>query len=153
MRYTRDPISEWWDGPAVALLRRAYEQPGKWTGVYQPAPSQGNRLLARAAGVQLGKRDKWGENRWTRSFKRAIYWNFKQDMMGVPDDQRPALEYRHGPMVKLTGQARKRQLVEVRVMAGGPAVEEAYAKLARRRKAFTREPALQSTIADRDWEG
>lgn len=75
MPWQRDPVSVWFDGPARRVLESAYERKGQWVGRYlaPPTPAQLARLAV--LGINPYERDRWGEYRWVRAFKRAVFWN------------------------------------------------------------------------------
>ena len=62
------------DGRAVTLVNRAYAVKGSWAGAYVPPP--GPRAMAWMArrGISPYERDRWGEIRFLRAFKRAVFW-------------------------------------------------------------------------------
>jgi hypothetical protein len=62
------------DRPAAALLRRAYAAPGTWTATWLAPPGPGWRRWAAREGIDLEETDRWGEVRWVRGFKRAVYY-------------------------------------------------------------------------------
>ena len=72
--FRRDPLSVPFDGKAVRLLRRAYDVKGAWAGDYLPPPGPRARLWAAAQGIDLMSRDRWGELRYIRAYKRAVFW-------------------------------------------------------------------------------
>jgi hypothetical protein len=67
------------DGPARRLITRAYADKGEWTGTYIPPPGPKARawMAAQAPPIVPYERDRWGELRFIRSFKRAVFWNVK----------------------------------------------------------------------------
>lgn len=162
----RDPLSEWFDRSAVAYLRRAYDHYGEWTGLYLPQPSVDQRAAAALIGIwSLGERDKWGEVRWVRAFKRSVYWHHKR--YGYSGDFRPgqarasdqpgtALEWQTGQLVYKAGWPQRRWAIRIRVLPGGAAAAAAVADTVPASKRWIgpagRATALQSTPADRDWE-
>jgi hypothetical protein len=72
--YQRDPLSIRFDDRAVRLVARAYRVKGSWAGDFIPPP--GPRALAWMAwmGIQPWERDRWGELRFIRAYKRACFW-------------------------------------------------------------------------------
>lgn len=167
MPLSRDPVSVWFDPAAVRLLVRAYAGRGQWTGVYLAPPSPLQRAHAARIGVwDLAEKDKWGEVRWVRAFKRSVYWNHR--MYGYAGDFRPgeqrisdragtSLEWQTGQRVLKAGWPARRWAIRIQVHPGGQAAEtaaDAKVPAARRWIGPGGQPtALQSTIADRDWEG
>lgn len=154
----RDPVSEQFDGAARKLLRRAYANPGHWTGTYLGRPPAVWRAWAAFHGIGLEGRDRWGEVRWVRAFKRSVYWNLA--WYGGAAELRPgrrtakggakALVWETGKLVMKPGWPGRRYAIRVKLMPGGQA---AYAAVAREKQArrYTENPAYQSTLADRDY--
>jgi hypothetical protein len=157
MPATRDPISEWFDPAAVRLLRRAYANREQWTGVYLAPPTIEQRMSAGAEGIwDLGERDRWGEVRWVRAFKRSVYWHLKH--FGYHDGlhlgQRRtsawpavALEWETGDRVLRAGWPTRRWAIRVAVHDRGTA---SYRRAVDEGK-YWPGTGLQSTPADRDW--
>ena len=155
----RDPLSEWFDGAARNLITRAYANKGSWTGVYLAPPTPLQRAHAARLGIyDLGERDRWGEVRWVRAYKRAVYYQLKHH--GWSDAPRweenrvsawPAvsLQWETGRRVLKSGWPSRRWAIRVRLHSGGAAA----------RKAVEDKPpsqrwvgsGLQSTQADHDW--
>jgi hypothetical protein len=156
---TRDPLSEWFDPAARRLIERAYASRGQWTGVYLAPPTPLQRAHAARLGFyDLAERDRWGEQRWPRAFKRAVYWNLKKHgWHDRPrwDDWRAsawpavALEWQTGARVLRPGWPSRRWAVRVRLHDGGSAASRA----ARAKPAAERwvDTGRQSTVGDRDW--
>jgi hypothetical protein len=156
---TRDPLSEWFDAAALRLLQRAYTAKGQWTGVYLAPPTVPQRARAAAYGfpdLTVG-RDRWGEVRWVRAFKRSAYWNLAR--FGYSDTLRPgqyrasefaavAMQWETGQRVLKTGWPSRRWAVRVRIHQHG---DPAKVPESRRWVIGDRPTDLQSTIADRDW--
>ena len=74
MAYRRDPLSVHFDGKARALVARAYAVKGAWAGDLLPPPGPRARLWMLGQGIDPYERDKWGELRFIRSYKRACFW-------------------------------------------------------------------------------
>lgn len=74
MAYQRDPLSVRFDPRAVVLVRRAYEVRGAWAGVYLPPPGPRARAWMAYQGIDPYERDRWGELRYIRGFKRSVFW-------------------------------------------------------------------------------
>ena len=84
----RDPLSEWFDGKSRELLRRAYARREQWTGSYLAPPTPEQRARASLMGIyNLYERDRWGEVRWVRAYKRSVYYQMKRH--GSADAFRP----------------------------------------------------------------
>jgi hypothetical protein len=62
------------DGRAVRLVRRAYAVKGEWAGDYVAPPGPRARLWAWSQGISLMERDRWGELRYIRAYKRSVFW-------------------------------------------------------------------------------
>lgn len=165
MPYSRDPLSEWFDPAARRLLVRAYANRDGWTGVYVGQPSVRQRAAAARLGFwDLYERDRWGEVRWVRAFKRSVYHNlyyygraghvdFTQRRAGAGyagGSKAPyaaSMEWETGQLVQLKGWPSRRWAVRVKLQDGGTPAHNAGAR-AKDRWVGTE---LQSTPADRDW--
>jgi hypothetical protein len=74
--YQRDPLSRRFDGLARELIGRAYRVRGEWAGAYVPPPGPRAWAWMLANGIYSPyERDRWGEIRWIRAYKRAVFWN------------------------------------------------------------------------------
>ena len=159
MPATRDPLSEWFDPAARRLIERAYANRGQWTGVYLAPPTPLQRAHASRMGFyDLAERDRWGEQRWVRAFKRSVYYQLKKH--GWHDAPRwtetrasgwpgVSLQWETGQRVLKRGWPSRRWAIRVKVDAGGSAA----ARAARAKPAGEQwvGAARQSTPADRDW--
>jgi hypothetical protein len=156
---TRDPLSEWFDPAALRLLDRAYAGKGHWTGVYLAPPSVPQRARAALLGFPdlTRGRDKWGEVRWVRAFKRSVYWNHR--MFGWSSGMRPgdyrtspiaatALTWDTGQRVLRAGWPSRRWAIRIAIY---PSADLAKVPGSRRWVIDETPTDLQSTIADRDW--
>lgn len=131
----RDPLSQWFDSAAARLVARAYASRGQWTGIYLSQPSIGQRAAAAAIGeFDLYGRDRWGEVRWVRAFKRSVFWAHKQYgyagefRLGQPrasDHPGTSLEWQTGQLVMKSGWPSRRWAIRVRVHPAGAAATEA----------------------------
>ena len=74
MAYQRDPLSRRFDARAVTLIGRAYAVKGSWAGTYVPPPGPRAMAWMRSQGISPYERDRWGEIRFLRAFKRAVFW-------------------------------------------------------------------------------
>jgi hypothetical protein len=132
----RDPVSVWFDAAAVRYLERAYARPGEWVGIYlaPPTVTQRGRLAFLVPGYDPGERDKWGEYRWVRAFKRAVYFQLKH--YGYSDGMRPgqernspwpakSLEWETGKRVLKAGWPARRWAIRVRLHPTGAAASKA----------------------------
>lgn len=130
----RDPVSEWFDAAARQLLERAYKNQGEWTGQYLAPPSP--RALARLAamGTNPYSRDIWGEVRWVRAYKRAVYYQLKKHghLAGMRYDAArtspwPArsLEWQTGARIRKSGWPSRRWALRVRIHPTGAAASRA----------------------------
>ena len=160
----RDPLSEWFDAAAQRLLARAYANRGQWTGIYLAPPTVRHQVAAAAIGFwDLRERDRWGEVRWVRAFKRSVFWNHKT--YGYAADFRPgaaraadhagtSLEWQTGQRVMKAGWPSRRWAIRVRVHPGGTAAHRAADAIPARKRWVDesgRATDLQSTAADHDW--
>lgn len=159
MPATRDPLSEWFDGAARKLITRAYKRRGEWVGVYLAPPTLDQRARAAMLGIyDLYERDRWGEVRWVRAFKRAVYYQLKQhgwsdaprwDQERVSEWPAVALEWETGKRVTRRNWLDRRWAIRVRLHDGGPAARRAaQAKAAGQQWEGT---DRQSTMNDHDW--
>lgn len=131
----RDPLSTWFDSAAARLVARAYASRGEWTGIYLSQPSIRQRAAAASIGeFDLGGRDRWGEIRWVRAFKRSVFWNHKQYgyagefRLGQPrasDHPGTSLEWQTGQLVMKSGWPSRRWAIRVRIHPAGWAAHEA----------------------------
>jgi hypothetical protein len=72
--YQRDPLSVRLDPRAVALVRKAYAVKGSWAGEWLPPPGPRARAWMARNGIDPYERDRWGELRFIRAYKRAVFW-------------------------------------------------------------------------------
>jgi len=72
--YQRDPLSVRFDGKARAWVARAYAVKGQWAGEFVPPPGPRGRAWMAAHGIfRAYERDRWGEVRWLRAYKRSVF--------------------------------------------------------------------------------
>jgi hypothetical protein len=158
----RDPISVWFDPAARAFLERAYRAQGEWAGQYLAPPSP--RALARLAayGINPYARDRWGEVRWVRAYKRAVYYQLR--LYGTREGMSygrervskwPArsLEWQTGARVLRAGWPQRRWAIRVRLHPTGRAASAAARSIPASRRWIVNGRATdrQSTPADRDY--
>lgn len=62
------------DGRARILVERAYAVRGSWAGAYVPPPGPRARAWMARQRIDPYERDRWGEIRFLRSYKRACFW-------------------------------------------------------------------------------
>lgn len=74
MVYQRDPLSTRFDLPARRLIDEAYEVKGDWAGYLIPPPGPRARAWLASRGIDPYERDRWGELRFIRAFKRSVFW-------------------------------------------------------------------------------
>ena len=74
MPYRRDPLSEIFDGKAARLIRQAYAVKGAWAPDFLPPPGPRARLWMASQGIDPYERDRWGELRYIRAYKRSVFW-------------------------------------------------------------------------------
>jgi len=72
--YQRDPLSVRLDPRAVRLVERAYVVRGAWAGEYLPPPGPRARAWMAREGINPYEIDRWGELRYIRGYKRAVFW-------------------------------------------------------------------------------
>lgn len=155
----RDPLSEWFDTPARRLIRRAYANRGQWVGVYLAPPTIVQRAYAARLGIyDLYERDRWGEQRWVRAYKRAVYYNLKKhgfsdaprwDQNRVSAWPAVALQWETGRRVMRANWPGRRWAIRVRLHDGGSSARKAaQAKPASQQWVGT---GRQSTADDHDW--
>ena len=156
-RATRDPLSVWFDPAARRLIRRAYDRRGQWTGVYLAPPTITQRAYAARIGIyDLYERDRWGEQRWVRAYKRSVYYQLKKH--GYADGPRwgeerlsgwpaVALEWQTGQRVARANWAGRRWAIRVRLHPGGSAASRA----GRGKSDSWVGTGRQSTVDDHDW--
>lgn len=133
MTFERDPASVAFDGAARRLLERAYASPGQWVGTYLSQPSTGWIAWGWAHGIGLRERDRWGEVRWVRAYKRAVYWQLRtygyaRELGTTPrvsDTAARSLEWETGKLIMKKGWPGRRWAIRVRLHAGGLAAERA----------------------------
>jgi hypothetical protein len=154
---TRDPLSEWFDPAARRLITRAYGRRGEWTGVFLAPPSITQRAYAARIGIyDLYERDRWGEQRWVRAFKRSVYYQLKKH--GYAEAPRwgetrisgwpaVALEWETGQRVMRAGWPQRRWAIRVRLHDGGSAASRA----GRAKSDSWVGTGRQSTVDDHDW--
>lgn len=161
--YQRDPLSEWFDGAAADWLARAYRRPGKWEVTYLAPPTAHRRLIARQLGeTDLDKVDRWGEKRWTRAYKRAVYHNHKN--YGYAESFRPgetraapaaatALKWETGKLVRKAGWPTRRLELRIMIVPGGDAATEAAAAVPAAKR-YTADERFRSKPGppDRPWD-
>lgn len=75
--YTRDPLAQRFDALSRRLIDAAYADKGEWAGFILPPPGPRARIWMTAHGIQPYQRDRWGELRYVRAFKRSVFWQVK----------------------------------------------------------------------------
>ena len=60
------------------MIARAYAVRGSWAGDFLAPPGPRARAWARAQGIDLMERDRWGELRYIRAFKRSVFWQLNK---------------------------------------------------------------------------
>ena len=156
-RATRDPLSEWFDPAARRLIRRAYDRRGQWTGVYLAPPTITQRAYAARIGIyDLYERDRWGEQRWVRAYKRSVYYQLKKH--GYADGPRwgeerlsgwpaVALEWQTGQRVARANWTGRRWAIRVKLHPGGSSASKA----GKAKSDSWVGTGRQSTVDDHDW--
>jgi hypothetical protein len=156
----RDPVSVWFDAAARQYLERAYQHQGEWSGQYLAPPSP--RAVARLAlmGINPYGRDRWGEVRWVRAYKRAVYYQLKhhgtRTGMNYAEDRTspwPArsLEWQTGARILKAGWPSRRWAIRIRIHPTGAAASKAARAIPEQERWIVggRVTNLQSTPADR----
>jgi hypothetical protein len=156
-RATRDPLSVWFDPAARRLIRRAYDRRGQWTGVYLAPPTITQRAYAARIGIyDLYERDRWGEQRWVRAYKRSVYYQLKKH--GYADGPRwgeerlsgwpaVALEWQTGQRVARANWTGRRWAIRVKLHPGGSSASKA----GKAKSDSWVGTGRQSTVDDHDW--
>lgn len=171
MPYTRDPLSRRFDGKAVALIRRAYAVKGEWAGDYLPPPGPRARAWMASYGIyDPYQRDRWGELRWIRAYKRAVFWHLNwyggvAGLRGLPNTgsgsggwHSPVRgEWQTGIRVERPEWETARWAVRFRIHAGGSRTSRIGLEQSVRRGENWMDPDgrptfRQSLPDDRDWE-
>jgi hypothetical protein len=165
-RYERDPLSEWFDRVAAEWLGRAYRNAGSWEGLYLAPPSRARQLQAAAElGIgNLGEKDRWGLDRWTRALKRAVYHQHKNHGYAaefrladqrVSDRAATALRWNTGGLIQKAGWPQRRRQLDIMIVPAGWAADTTVLALPPTRQYTSAAGAgLRSKPAppDRPWE-
>lgn len=162
----RDPVSVQFDAASARLLRRAYKQPGVWTGTYVRNPSVEWLAWGARNGISLLGRDPaaggMARTRWVRGFIRSAYyqhrWYFYPPDTLIVGDRRNSpwgrpLQYEVGTVRILPGGVVVGRAVRVRTQ-GQRGAREAVDRLPDSRRIYTHAgtPGGRfSNPADRDW--
>jgi hypothetical protein len=160
-------VSEWFDAPARRLITRAYAVKGDWAGVYLAPPTREQRRHLEAIGVfDPYQRDRWGEVRWVRGFKRAVFHNLNwyggvAELRARPNTgagthgwHAPVRgQWETGAMIRKSGWPTRRWALRFAIHPGGPATSSIGQDEPRRWIDDEGHPGFrQSTAADHDWE-
>jgi hypothetical protein len=167
--FTRDPLSVRFDDRAVRLIRRAYAVRGAWAGDFIPPPGPRARFWMAWNGIDPWERDRWGELRFIRAYKRAVFWQLNH--YGGVSGLRPTMntgagtEGWHAPVrgqwetgVRPTsGTHAGEWAVRFRIHAGGARTssigKDRAIRLGDNWLDERGHPTFrQSTVADHDWE-
>lgn len=161
--YERDPISTWFDRAAEDWLSRAYRHPGKWEITYLAPPTPARRVMARQLGeTDLDKVDRWGERRWTRAYKRAVFWNHKEYGYGeglrmgdprVSDTAGTGLRWETGGLIRKSGWPTRRLELRIMVVDANAAYAAAGQRPATRRYDLSDSYRSKPGPPDRPWDG
>lgn len=170
MTWTRDPLSVVFDSKARDLIRRAYLVKGEWAGDYVPPPGPRATAWAAARRVNLYERDRWGELRYIRAYKRAVFWQLSNygGVSGLRGERNTGSgaggwhapvrgQWETGIRVERAGWAAARWAVRFRIHAGGSKTSRIGRARAIRLgenwvDAEGRPTFRQSLPDDRDWE-
>lgn len=138
MPWERDPVSTWFDDASWRFLERAYRARGQWATVYLAPPSAARLAQLAARGINPWERDRWGEQRWSRSFKRSVYHTL--NYYGGTAGLRPVantgagahgwhapvrLEWQTGELIRKAGWPTRRRAIRVRIHPDGAATSNA----------------------------
>lgn len=158
-------MSEWFDGAAADLLTRAYRHPGRPAVTYLAPPSPVRRAMAAALGIyDLLEKDRWGETRWMRAYKRSTYYTHKHygyagelragDQRAAPAAA-TALKWETGPLVRKAGWPTRRRQISVTILPGGDSATAAVMASRKPAKRYTVDDSFRSKPGppDRPWEG
>lgn len=162
-RYTPDPVSIWFERAALGWLQRAYRHPGKWEPTYLAPPTPARRAEAARLGVDLDERDRWGEVRWVRGYKRAVYRMHKQygyageirfaDPRTSPSSA-TALKWETRGLLRKAGWPTRRRELVIMIVPGGDVATEVTSQRTPAGRSYVRSEAFRSKPAppDRPWE-
>jgi len=161
MPYQRDPLSERFDPAARAWIGRAYRVKGEWSGQFLAPPGPKVLMFCAAHGIDPFERDKWGEIRYIRAFKRSVYYQlkwyggvhgFNAERHTSPFAAPVRINWDTGPRVMRKGWNMKRWSLQIRIVSAGDAAKEAGRK-AKRRWVTAKGEATEwaSTPEDRDY--
>ena len=154
-------MSVWFDAAARQFLERAYRNPGEWTGQYLAPPSVRAQVRLGVMGIDPYTRDKWGEVRWVRAYKRAVYFQLKKyghrdGMVYASERTSPwparSLEWQTGARVIKPGWPSRRWAIRIKIHPTGAAASRAAREKVRAGDRWIvdgRPTDLQSTPADR----
>lgn len=157
MAFERDPASVQFDAAARRLLERAYQHPGQWTGTYLAQPDRLWMAWGYGHGIDLRARDRWGEIRWVRAFKRSVYYQLKwygyatgmRDVRHTGPGHPRSLEWETGKLVMKPGWPGRRWAIRVRLHSGGMAANRAVQAKRPESRRYTVDAAYRSTPEDR----
>jgi hypothetical protein len=137
MPWQRDPVSTWFDGPARRLIARAYLVKGEWAGVYVAPPGPAQWAQLGLLGINPFEKDRWGEVRWIRGFKRAVFHELNwyggvTELRPVPNTgagthgwHAPVRgQWETGALVRKAGWPTRRRAVRFRIHSGGARTSE-----------------------------
>lgn len=163
-------MSVWFDAAAERFVERAYIARGDWAGVYLAPPTIEQRRHLAALEIDPMEKDRWGEVRWVRAFKRSCFHlvnhyggvdglhplpNIGAGTRGWHAPVRP--EWDTGARVLKPGWPARRWAIRLAIHAGGPpatrAAQEDDIPMRRRWVDDDGHPtSRQSTSEDHTWE-
>ena len=170
MPYTRDPLSRRFDPAARRLVEEAYEVRGEWAGMLLHPPGPRARAWMAANRISPYERDRWGELRFVRAFKRSVYWQVKwygglYGLRGVPNSASGGREshwgapvrvqWQTGRQVPVEGQALGAWAVRIRIHERGDATARAGRRERERWIDDAGHPTFRQSnpsYGDRPWE-
>ena len=162
--YRRDPLSEWFDGVAADWLERAYRHPNTWAVTYLAPPSRTRRAQAAAelGEYDLDARDRYGERRWTRAYKRSVYWNHKTYGYAAelrPGDRRAddgaatGLRWKTRGLIFKSGWPARRLELAIMIVSSDAAMSAAARRPASKRWDLNEAYRSKPGAPDRPWDG
>lgn len=158
--YPRDPLSERFDVAATQWLERAYRVKGDWSGQFLAPPGPSALAWCAAHGINPLARDKWGERRWVRAFKRSVFWQarwyggvggLRGQRNTSPFSSPVRLVWHTGPRVMRSGWAVRRWSLQLKIVSAGDEAERLGHRARRRWTRDGTQTEWASTLEDRDY--
>ena len=158
----RDPVSILWDGAARSLLRRAVDAKGEWQGTRIADPSERQRAMIRALGINVNARDNPSaiggratgplnaKTRWARGFVRAVFYHNDRRHGG----RGRSLEIEIGRYLPAGATVPAGYAVRLRTVRGGSVARRAAQRLPDSKRIYTDQGGPGKRWSDpglRDW--